>query len=222
MALRNKWEQLISLAPDVAVIQECETKDRWHKDAYTSAVWCGNNKHKGLAIITFGPWKVEACESLDDTIEFVLPARISGPMVFNMLAVWTKQSKIKGRSYIGQMEQAADVYAAWLAGSDSVVVGDWNSNARFTGASGEAYLATVAQLAKFGLASAYHHHHRCRHGNEHHATWYNHKQAGNGYHLDYCFVPQSWTPKLRSVKVGRLDEWKAYSDHCPLVVDIAE
>lgn len=222
MALRNKWEQLISLTPDVAVIQECETEDRWRKKVYTSAVWCGNNRHKGLAIVTFGPWKVERCESLDASIEFVLPVRISGPMAFNMLAVWTKQSEIKGRGYIGQMQHAADVYAAWLASSDSVVVGDWNSNAGFKGASGEAYLATVEQLAKCGMTSAYHHHHRCRHGNERHATWYNHKRADNGYHLDYCFVPQSWTPMLQSVKVGGLDDWRAYSDHCPLIVDLAE
>jgi len=29
MALRRKWPQLAALAPDVAVIQECETPDKW-------------------------------------------------------------------------------------------------------------------------------------------------------------------------------------------------
>jgi exodeoxyribonuclease III len=191
MALRNKWEQLISLAPNVAVIQECETEGRCSSDAYTSAVRCGSNEHKGSAIIALGPWTVEECEPLDPTIEFVLPARISGPKMFNVLGVWAKQSEIQGPSYIGQMLHAADVYAACLAGSDSVVVGDWNSNARFAGATGEAYLATIAQLAECGMTSAYRHHHRCRHVRKRHATWYNHKQAGHGYHIDYCFVPQA-------------------------------
>jgi endonuclease/exonuclease/phosphatase family metal-dependent hydrolase len=222
MALRNKWEQLARLEPDVAVIQECETEEKWPQQGYSQAAWYGSNQNKGLAVVTFGPWRVEACEQLDPSIEFVLPARISGPKTFNLLGVWTKQSPVKGQSYIGQMHRAAQVYSSWLSAADSVVIGDWNSNAQWDRAQKANHSATVALLSAAKLESAYHTHNHCIPGRERHPTWYNHKRAERGFHIDYCFVPQSWLAKMRSVSVGQFDQWRPFSDHCPLVVDFAE
>jgi exonuclease III len=219
MALRNKWEPLVSLAPDVAVIQECEKKEKWPAQWYSGAEWFGSNAHKGLAVVTFDPWRVEACEQLDPSIEFVLPTRITGPRPFNLLAVWTKQAQTKERSYIGQLHRATQVYSSWLAASDTVVIGDWNSNAQWDRERKANHSATVALLADCGLVSTYHQYYGCKHGSEQHPTWYNHKRADYGFHLDYCFVPRSWTTTLRSVQVGKFDDWRAYSDHCPLIVD---
>jgi exonuclease III len=219
MALRNKWAQLAHLAPDVAVIQECEKKEKWPAQWYSEAQWLGSNEHKGLAVVTFGPWRVEACEQIDPSIEFVLPTRITGPKAFNLLGVWTKQAAIKEHSYIGQLHRAAQVYSSWLAAADSVVIGDWNSNAIWDRERRANHSATVALLADCGLASAYHLHYSCKHGSEPHPTWYNHKRADRGFHLDYCFVPGSWSASLSAVQVGKFDEWRAYSDHCPVIVD---
>lgn len=221
MALRKKWSQLMSLNPDIAVIQECETPDHWPQGAYTDAAWHGDNKHKGLAVVTFGNWRLTACEQLDPAIEYVLPVRVSGPKTFNVLGVWTKAAPNKERSYIGQLHRAVEVYAAWLASGESTVIGDWNSNAQWDRARTNNHTATVAQLAQYGLTSAYHHYHRLPHGDEPHHTWYLTKRADRGFHLDYCFIPTSWTAHLRAVTVGEFAQWRPYSDHCPIVVDFA-
>jgi endonuclease/exonuclease/phosphatase family metal-dependent hydrolase len=47
------------------------------------------------------------------------------------------------------------------------------------------------------------------------------KKQNRPYHVDYCFVPQSWTAHIKSVDVGTYEGWINYSDHCPLVVDTA-
>jgi endonuclease/exonuclease/phosphatase family metal-dependent hydrolase len=47
------------------------------------------------------------------------------------------------------------------------------------------------------------------------------KNRGRPYHIDYCFVPKSWTAHIRSVDIGTYEAWIKYSDHCPLVVDLA-
>jgi endonuclease/exonuclease/phosphatase family metal-dependent hydrolase len=39
-------------------------------------------------------------------------------------------------------------------------------------------------------------------------------------HIDYCFVPQAWTPRLRSADVADGRTWRTRSDHSPVVVDI--
>ena len=41
------------------------------------------------------------------------------------------------------------------------------------------------------------------------------------YHIDYCFIPDSWVPSILSVEVGAYKLWITASDHCPQVVDIA-
>jgi exodeoxyribonuclease-3 len=70
------------------------------------------------------------------------------------------------------------------------------------------------------LTNANHTDHGLAHGAERHPTWCNHKRADRPFHLDYCFIPQAWTPHLRGVTVGRHAEWMAWSDHCPLVVEV--
>ena len=40
-------------------------------------------------------------------------------------------------------------------------------------------------------------------------------------HLDYCFIPKSWTEHLTKVEVGTYDEWHSFSDHASLIVDLA-
>lgn len=222
MALRKKWTQLASLAPDVAVIQECETPDRWPQGEYTSAVWHGKNQHKGLAVITFSNWRLDECEQLDPTIEYVLPVHVTGPWTFNLMGVWTKESPIKGHSYIGQMQHAAHVYGDWLTSEKSTVIGDWNSNTQWDRPGRNCHAATVAQLAKYEMTSAYHHYYHKAQGDEQHYTCYLTKNAERGFHIDYCFIPVAWTAHLRAVTVGRFDQWRQYSDHCPIIVDFVE
>ena len=221
MALRNKWEQLAALKPDVAIIQECEQDERWPQGGYTAALWHGGNRHKGIAIVTFGDWQLRPVAHVDASIEYVLPAEVLGPRSFRILGVWTKPAAIRERSYIGQMLYAAEVYGPWLAGGAAVVAGDLNSNAVWDRPQRARHAATVARLGACGLGSAYHAFFGCGQGAERHGTWYNHKRIERSFHLDYCFVPRNWLPHVYRVEVGRPHAWLAYSDHCPLIVDVA-
>ena len=79
----------------------------------------------------------------------------------------------------------------------------------------------MARLRTHGLVSAYHHHRREPHGRETEPTFYLQWNALKPYHLDYCFLPKTWAPKIRSVDVGSFEAWKGHSDHRPLIVDLA-
>jgi exodeoxyribonuclease-3 len=63
MALHGKYEHLLALAPDIAVIPECASIDLIREKApdfvSSSAIWIGDNRHKGLGVFTFGAYRVE-------------------------------------------------------------------------------------------------------------------------------------------------------------------
>jgi hypothetical protein len=54
MAFRRTWPRLAALQPDIAVIQECEEPDKWPAIGASSILWHGENRHKGLAVLSFG------------------------------------------------------------------------------------------------------------------------------------------------------------------------
>ena len=61
MAVRKKLDALTALAPDLAIVSECEstvpTRDG------VSFAWVGRNPHKGLGIFAFGDYHVALDES---------------------------------------------------------------------------------------------------------------------------------------------------------------
>ena len=56
MAFRKKFEKILELKPDLLVLQEAEHQDKLEKalenKGYHQIIWYGNNKHKGVAIIS--------------------------------------------------------------------------------------------------------------------------------------------------------------------------
>jgi exodeoxyribonuclease III len=52
--------------------------------------------------------------------------------------------------------------------------------------------------------------------------WRNRRLDGPSYHIDYCFVPDSWLTSITAVTVGRFEKWvgNCLSDHVPLIVDL--
>lgn len=221
MAFRRKIEHLLALQPDIAVIPEAERPETWGDIGATSILWHGDNRHKGLAVLSFGAWQLEAEAQRDSTIQYVLPARVNGPWQFNLMGVWTKTSPIRGQSYRGQVAAALRAYQDWLGGGPSMLVGDWNSNAVAGEAlDGYSHSSVMAELSDLGLVSAYHVHRKERPGYEWHSTWYNHKWEHRGFHIDYCFIPKAWSRRLRKVSVGKLSDWRDHSDHVPLTVDL--
>ena len=42
------------------------------------------------------------------------------------------------------------------------------------------------------------------------------------YHVDYCFAAPAVWAKEGSITVGHPDSWLAWSDHCPLVIELPD
>jgi len=72
--------------------------------------------------------------------------------------------------------------------------------------------------------SAYHYRRCEEQGKETEPTlyWHGKSSGAKTYHIDYAFIPESWTNRLRSVEVGSREEWvtSGLSDHAPVVVVI--
>ena len=81
MALRLKFDRLLSLRPDVAVVQECADPDAagkgWRPDC-TSHDWIGFNPDKGLGIFTFGDLALTRHPGYSEAYALYLPVTVSG------------------------------------------------------------------------------------------------------------------------------------------------
>lgn len=86
----------------------------------------------------------------------------------------------------------------------TVVAGDFNHNSIWDKPLDETCHAyAVADLATFGLSSAYHRARGCAHGAEPEPTFFMGKDPAKPYHLDFCFVPDDWT--VEAVRVAPHD-----------------
>ncbi len=100
------------------------------------------------------------------------------------------------------------------------MLGDFNSSAVFDGQVGRInHSMLVERLEReHALVSAYHQHRGERHGQEKVGSFFMHRNANAAFHLDYVFVPKSWT--IKNVELGPAGDWLQLSDHCPLIVDV--
>ena len=73
---------------------------------------------------------------------------------------------------------------------------------------------------EFGLLSVYHTFFGIEPGCEPHPTFYMHRTQDRPFHIDYCFIPESWAERIMSVEVGSYSDWTT-SDHRPLTVELA-
>ena len=125
-----------------------------------------------------------------------------------------------GLAYVEQVREAVSRCSEWLAAKPSLVVGDLNGNAIWDRPRTNNFMSTVSMLDDAGLASAYHRVRAEAYGEESRSTLHLHRDKAKPYHIDYVFVPQAWAGRIRRVHVGEYEEWRAYSDHCPVVVEL--
>lgn len=226
-AYRKKAQQLATLAADLTVIQECEcpAKLRFKADVPlpTDFLWQGDNPDKGVGVFTQANLRYTLDDSYDPTIRHCIPVQISGDRELHLLAIWAMGHPSKARSYVGQVYAAVQHYREFIQAKETIIIGDWNSNAIWDRERTVSnHSAVIKLLAEVGLASVYHEYFGEQHGQEQQNTFFLHRSAHKGYHLDYCAVPKSWLPRLQSVKVGAFDDWCTHSDHTPLLVEFAE
>lgn len=234
MALHDKLGYLEALEPDIAILPEIAEGTVLRQKCGgafrpTSFTWCGDRKHKGLGIATFGDWKLEPVADSEPLLNWILPAHVRGPVDFFLLGVWA-MGTVGGRKTdmlaAYQVQAALDRYGDLISRSPTVVVGDFNNHVRWDRPNGHHNHGTnIARLAGHDLISAYHEHHGLAQGDELHPTlfWMHSAPGVKDYHIDYCFFPRPWLPALRSVAIGSHADYVAThaSDHVPVIVDLA-
>ena len=230
MALHRKYERLLSLQPDIAIISECASAELVAQKAKSfdphSSIWIGDNRNKGLGVFTFGSFKAMLSPMYKDSFPYIAPVQIDGPTRFNLLAVWACHAKENSyEAKFGPLWRAISAYQAFVEGSPTVVVGDFNDNVHWDKPTKiNNHSANVSKLAALGLQSAYHFSRGIDQGSEMEPTlyWRDRKKDGPCYHIDYCFVPDAWTKSISAVTVGKFEDWvgAGLSDHVPLIVDL--
>ena len=124
MSAHTKLPELLKLRPDVAILPECAAPEipaaRSVYDSASSHAWIGKSPTKGLAVLTFGAFKLERPESSGTTTgRFALPVRIRGPVSFNLLALWT-QGADSFSGYVRNGESATQYHDQFLRAAPSV------------------------------------------------------------------------------------------------------
>jgi len=204
------------LSPTLSVIQECPRPK--HDDP--TLLWFGDNLKQGIAVVASPGYRLTPLPP-KEVPRFVVPVQVTGPVSFLLLAVWAKTDL--NYRYVKAVIRGVECYSDLIAAQATVIVGDFNSN-KIWDYKRPAHLShsgLVRSLASLGLVSAYHRFFGEDQGAESRPTLYLLKKRERPYHIDYCFIPESWVPNLTSVAVGAYETWITASDHCPLVVDIA-
>jgi endonuclease/exonuclease/phosphatase family metal-dependent hydrolase len=198
------------------VIPECPVLPK----AAGATFWTGVNRHKGLGVLVRPPWRIVRRARAADLPRYLQPLHIDGPEPFVLWAVWACHVGVD--RYVRGVHRALDDFARLLAKYPTVMLGDFNSNTFWDAEHPEdrSHSALVRRLADAGLVSAYHHHRGEAQGKETVPTFFEYRHAHRPYHIDYCFLPAAWAPRMRRVTVGAHAEWAGLSDHMPLCVEL--
>jgi len=218
----KKSPLLDPFAADVAVIQECG------RPVIESAtcLWFGDNPKQGIAVKSSNGYTVRALPALPDIPKFVFPIEVTrpeaGPETFLLLVVWSK-GKQKFR-YVMGVVKALEAYREQIENSPTIVIGDFNSNVMWDSWHPKDlnHSAMINALSRLGIVSSYHSFFGEAQGAESRPTCYLLWKEARPYHIDYCFIPQSWMPRLQLVHVGSYEDWKQHSDHRPLLVELSD
>jgi len=231
MALHRKLGALAELNADIAILPEIARPDIVARKApefvADQCVWDGNNHHKGLGIwANCARWKLQLDESYDPVNGIVIPVRVSGPVHFNLMAVWSLHvdGKKATSNAPGAVIRALQTSSDFCRDSPLVVAGDFNNSAVWDRPGNMNNMIAIDELLKdYGLVSAYHIAYSAQFGSEPDPTlyWRDRKKDGYRYHIDYVYVPEAWVKGHFSVTVGRFEDWvgNGRSDHVPLVAE---
>jgi exonuclease III len=217
MAYATKQEDIITLHPDVVLLQECSAKHIQESGAPFSH-WVGTNPHKGLGVLGFGQHVYTLEPGYTPTYPWFLPFRVEDEHL-NVLGVWAHVKERQER-YVRITHQAVDYYRAFLEAGRSLAIGDFNSNTIWDRAhAGYSHSALVEKLELVQMRSVYHAQTQEPQGRETVSTFYLYRHPDKGYHLDYAFVSESLLERSALI-IPDASRWLQRSDHLPLILDI--
>jgi exodeoxyribonuclease III len=235
MALHEKYERLLDLKPDIAIVPECAEPDVLRRKApgfsFADCEWRGTeypdtgvDPNKGLGVFTFGDLRLRLHHSWDPRFHLFLPLEVRGRGTpLNLLAVWAFNDRVPASvsPNPATTAKAIEHYAPFLRPRDSVVAGDFNGSVVWDDRGGYGKFADVDRtLDDLGLTSAYHAKNVGEKlGEERQPTHFWQRNVTQPFHIDYVYMPKSWVGDAL-VTVGTSDEWLSASDHAPVVVEV--
>lgn len=223
MAFRKKSHVIEIEKPDILIVPECENPEKLSTFDLkpTNVLWYGHNRNKGLAIFSFGEYKIESISGHNTELKLVCPISVSGGKVdFTLFAIWANNPQDKEFQYVGQVWKAILYYENLLNDGNVIIAGDFNSNVIWDKLHRKAsHSMLVEKLETMQIYSAYHKYFNQEQGKETHPTYYMYRHENKPYHIDYCFASSFFMEKLTAVRVGTYNEWTMHSDHKPLFVD---
>lgn len=218
MGFAKKRDAVMSLKPDILVLQECSAKDIENTEA-PCKYWVGSNKHKGMAIIGFASHEYHIDGSYTGEWPWFLPLRVDD-VPLHILGLWACVKDQRMR-YVRVTHQAVDHYSAFLALPQVIIMGDFNSNSIWDRLYRErSHSGLVEKLERLGLVSAYHTLRGERQGQEVTPTQFMYRNMAKPYHLDFAFVSQALSRSYELI-IGDPGEWLHQSDHMPLILTIS-
>ena len=222
-ALDRKFDQLLSLRPDVAIVPECAEPDILRRKApqflFADCEWTGEYKDKGLGVFSFGKLNLRRHPSWDRSYQTFIPVEVRGSIDFNLLAVWAFNHRATVSPNPSTTLDAVQHYTPFLEGGPSVVAGDFNASVIWDKPNDKGSFGNLTKCLKgLRLESCYHGTNGEQWGKEAKSTLWWQRNKDKGYHIDYIFAPEEWQGGC-SMTVGDASEWLAYSDHAPLVAE---
>jgi hypothetical protein len=227
-ALHRKFDALLRLRPDIAIVCECAQPERLRaRGCDGNPIWIGQNPNRGLAVFGFNGYAARLAEPFHATLRYVAPIRITGPEQCNLLAVWAQNGSggVSRKHQLGPLRRALIKYKALLSEGPCIVAGDLNNNVIWHRPGWRInHVSVVSTLGTHGLTSVYHALRGEAQGEETVPTlyWRDRKKDGPTYHIDYVFLPAQWIGRVAEFSVGTYEDWcgSGLSDHVPLLVDI--
>jgi exonuclease III len=225
MAFRKKFEALDVFDADVIVVPESESPEKLKQYGVTipndDHIWHGRHPTKGLSVFTRNGYRARLLDCHIDAHQFVLPIQVEGAgRPFNLIAAWTQETMPKKDSYVVQANRALQAYEH-LIESDTIILGDFNSNKVWDGDKKESnHTDMVNWLEHRGMRSVYHEKTGEAQGEEQSPTIYWRRKIETPYHVDYVFAHQSALPRIGEFEVGKADDWLGKSDHMPIIFEV--
>lgn len=220
----ERYALLEKYKPDIAIIQEVRTPKRKEDEHF---VWIRSRQteNKCVAVFCSEELKISFTPVPTELPEIFMPIKVVGRFAFNLLAVWTLDDK----NYTGSFEPILSACRKFLS-YPTIIAGDFNSTPKVRGKNKKFNHHWLVETLErdFNLVSAYHTPTTIQpgHESESESTFFLHGHRDKPFHIDYCFVPKSWT--IKCTKIGSYDKWcnkekqgeDKISDHCPLIVDL--
>jgi exonuclease III len=224
-AFRKKADIILSYQPDILIVPESEHPNKLifseTNPKPNCMYWHGDNLHKGIGIYSYSEYKFELLSDFNPEFRFVLPFRVTWhDHTFVLFAIWAMPNKEEyEKRYIGQVWGAINYYSNLFTGS-TILIGDFNSNKiwDYKKRVGD-HSSVVRKLADSNIHSIYHNHFNIEQGQEEHPTFYLQRKQDKPYHIDYCFASSDILMKFKNIEIGTYENWIAYSDHTPLIID---